>query len=55
MVRLVDKPSTRRRVLDVQWHMHCHEFVYFVETTRNWCCAYWYAAQLVADENEDAA
>lgn len=46
LVRLVARPERVRRVLEVVWHWHRHEFVYVIETRRPCTPAYWFAEQL---------
>ncbi len=52
-VRLKGKPDRARRVVSVEWHCYCHEFVYIVETSTHGQFAsvpYWFASQLVAED-----
>jgi hypothetical protein len=60
-VRLRGKPDKSRQVLYVIWHLHCHDFVYVVESftrrkpTRkpyrpSSIVPYWFASQLISEE-----
>jgi hypothetical protein len=50
-VLLIGKPDKVRKILEVRWHSHRHEFVYIVETSsQNFFDPYWFRDQLALQE-----
>lgn len=52
LVTIRMRPDRKRRVLNVLWHYHRHEFCYEIQTQKSdlgiHCPAYWFEAQLEA-------
>jgi|GEM_PF-3012315 len=55
LVRLREKPERFRRVLNVEWHYHRHEYVYIVETSATRFAPYWFHAQLLPEPDRTLA
>jgi hypothetical protein len=50
LVRLRGKPEHCRRVIAVEWHQYCYQYVYVVETSAPpyfQLCPYWFYDQLL--------